>query len=118
MGPDGGTRLLSTDCLAVFLGLSPKLGAIADWGLDMERKQLQVDTERFSTNVPGIFAVGDINTYPGKKKLLVCGFHESTLAAYAAMPIIRPDQPVLLQYTTTSTQLHRLLGVLPPDSGD
>ena len=95
----------------MFFGLSPKLGPIANWGLDIERKQLVVNTESYSTNVPGIFAVGDINTYPGKKKLIVCGFHECVLAAFGAMPIIRPGEKVMLQYTTTSTKLHKVLGV-------
>jgi pyruvate/2-oxoglutarate dehydrogenase complex dihydrolipoamide dehydrogenase (E3) component len=72
--------------------LSPKLGPMANWGLAMERKQLTVDTETFSTSVPGIFAVGDINTYPGKKKLIVCGFHECVLAAFAAAALIFPGQ--------------------------
>src|SRR5665647_1924954 len=74
-GSDGVTRVVPLDMLLVFFGLSPKLGPIAQWGLDIERKQLKVDTEKFSTNVPGIFAVGDINTYPGKKKLILSGFH-------------------------------------------
>jgi thioredoxin reductase (NADPH) len=73
-----------------------------------------VNTEDFGTNVPGIFAVGDINTYPGKKKLILCGFHEATLAAYGAMPFIFPDKKVMLQYTTTSPRLHALLGVQAP----
>jgi thioredoxin reductase (NADPH) len=89
-GGDGVTRTVPLDVLLVFFGLSPKLGPIADWGLDIERKQLKVDTEKFSTNVPGIFAVGDINTYPGKKKLILSGFHECALAAFAAAPIIFP----------------------------
>jgi thioredoxin reductase (NADPH) len=109
--PDGVERLLPTDALLVFLGVSPKLGPLTQWGLDMERKQLKVDTEMFSTSIPGIFAVGDINTYPGKKKLLLCGFHECALAAYGAMPIIFPEKKVLLQYTTTSPRLHQILGV-------
>ncbi len=102
------------DVLIVAQGLSPRLGPITQWGLAMGRKQLLVDTERFQTSEPGIFAVGDINTYPGKKKLLVCGFHECALAAYAAAPIVYPDRPVQLQYTTTSTRLHQLLGVPHP----
>jgi thioredoxin reductase (NADPH) len=73
-GADGITRVVPLDMLLVFFGLSPKLGPIAEWGLDIERKQLKVDTEKFSTSVPGIFAVGDINTYPGKKKLILSGF--------------------------------------------
>ncbi|WP_439518871.1 NAD(P)/FAD-dependent oxidoreductase [Hydrogenophaga sp.] len=109
--PDAVTQVVPLDTLLVFLGLSPRLGPIADWGLDIERKQLVVDTEKFSTSVPGIFAVGDINTYPGKKKLILCGFHECALAAFGAMPIVYPDRPVQLQYTTTSPRLHKVLGV-------
>ncbi len=114
-GGDGVTRVVPLDTLLVFFGLSPKLGPIADWGLDIERKQLVVDTEKFSTNVPGIFAVGDINTYPGKKKLILSGFHECALAAFAAAPIIFPDKgKIHLQYTTTSPKLHKVLGVETP----
>jgi thioredoxin reductase (NADPH) len=109
--PEGVTHALPVDKLLVFFGLSPKLGPIADWGLAIERKQLTVDTETFSTSEPGIFAVGDINTYPGKKKLIVCGFHECVLAAFGAAPIIFPDKTIQLQYTTTSTKLHKVLGV-------
>ena len=114
--PDETTHLVPLDALLVFLGLSPKLGPIATWGLDLERKQLVVDTEKFATSVPGIFAVGDINTYPGKKKLILCGFHECALAAFGAMPIVYPDRPVQLQYTTTSPRLHKALGVAPPQA--
>jgi thioredoxin reductase (NADPH) len=113
-GADGVTRLVPLDVLLVFFGLSPKLGPIAEWGLDIERKQLKVDTEKFSTSVPGIFAVGDINTYPGKKKLILSGFHECALAAFGAMPIIAPEKKVFLQYTTTSPKLHKVLGVESP----
>jgi thioredoxin reductase (NADPH) len=105
------TRNVALDTLLVSLGLSPKLGPVAAWGLDMERKQLSVDTQSFATSAPGIFAVGDINTYPGKKKLILCGFHEATLAAFAAKELITPNERVQLQYTTASTQLHRALGV-------
>lgn len=108
---DASTAAIPLDALLVFQGLSPKLGPLAQWGLELERKQLVVDTEKFATSVPGIFAVGDINTYPGKKKLIVCGFHECVLAAFGAMPIIRPSEKVLLQYSTTSTKLHKILGV-------
>jgi thioredoxin reductase (NADPH) len=93
------------------LGLSPKLGPIADWGLAIDRKQLPVSAETFATSEPGVFAVGDINTYPGKRKLIVCGFHEATLAAFAAAAYLRPNERLLLQYTTTSPRLHELLGV-------
>ena len=113
-GADGITRVVPLDVLLVFFGLSPKLGPIADWGLDIERKQLVVDTEKFSTSEPGIFAVGDINTYPGKKKLILCGFHECALAAFGAMPILFPEKKVFLQYTTTSPKLHKVLGVESP----
>ncbi len=113
-GADGVTRVVPLDVLLVFFGLSPKLGPIADWGLEIERKQLVVDTEKFSTNTPGIFAVGDINTYPGKKKLILSGFHECALAAFGAMPIISPEKKVFLQYTTTSPKLHKVLGVESP----
>lgn len=113
-GSDGITRVVPLDVLLVFFGLSPKLGPIADWGLDIERKQLVVDTEKFSTSEPGIFAVGDINIYPGKKKLILSGFHECALAAFGAMPIISPDKKVFLQYTTTSPKLHKVLGVESP----
>ena len=97
--------------IVAFLGISPKLGPIAQWELAMQRKQLEVNTENFSTSVNGIFAVGDINTYPGKKKLILCGFHEATLAAFGAADIVYPNRNTPLQYTTTSTALHRLLGV-------
>ena len=113
-GADGVTRVVPLDVLLVFFGLSPKLGPIADWGLEIERKQLVVDTEKFSTNVPGIFAVGDINIYPGKKKLILSGFHECALAAFGAMDIIAPNKKVFLQYTTTSPKLHKVLGVESP----
>jgi thioredoxin reductase (NADPH) len=113
-GGDGVTRLMPLDMLLVFFGLSPKLGPIANWSLEIERKQLKVDTEKFSTNTPGIFAVGDINTYPGKKKLILSGFHECALAAFGSMPFIFPDKKVHLQYTTTSPKLHKVLGVESP----
>jgi thioredoxin reductase (NADPH) len=114
-GADGITRVVPLDALLVFFGLSPKLGPIAEWGLDIERKQVKVDTEKFSTNVPGIFAVGDINTYPGKKKLILSGFHECALAAFGAAPLIFPEKgKIHLQYTTTSPKLHKVLGVESP----
>ena len=113
-GADGVTRVVPMDTLLVFFGLSPKLGPIAQWGLDIERKQLKVDTEKFSTSEPGIFAVGDINVYPGKKKLILSGFHECALAAFGAIPIISPEKKVFLQYTTTSPKLHKVLGVESP----
>ncbi len=113
-GGDAVTRVVPLDMLLVFFGLSPKLGPIAEWGLSIDRKQLTVDTEKFQTNIPGIFAVGDINTYPGKKKLILSGFHEAALAAFGAAPIIFPDKRIHLQYTTTSPKLHKVLGVESP----
>lgn len=107
-------HLISVDDLLIFFGLSPKLGPIADWGLDIDRKQVAVDTEKFQTSVPGIYAVGDINIYPGKKKLILSGFHEAALAAFAAAAYLNPEKPIQLQYTTTSTKLHKVLGVSPP----
>lgn len=113
-GGDGVTRRIPLDHLLVFFGLSPKLGPIAEWGLQIERKQLVVDTEKFETSERGIFAVGDINTYPGKKKLILSGFHEAALAAFAAGEIIFPQKKIHLQYTTTSPKLHKVLGVETP----
>jgi thioredoxin reductase (NADPH) len=113
-GSDGVTRLVPLDMLLVFFGLSPKLGPIAEWGLNLERKQIVVDTEKFETSTAGIFAVGDVNTYPGKKKLILSGFHEAALAAFAAAPYIFPDKRIHLQYTTTSPKLHKVLGVETP----
>ena len=110
-GVDGQTQAVPADQLLVYLGLSPKLGPLADWGLAMDRKQVAVDTEKFATSVPGIFAVGDINTYPGKKKLILSGFHECALAAFGAANIVYPGKNPQLEYTTSSTRLHRLLGV-------
>ena len=112
--PDGVTRRVPLDVLLVFFGLSPKLGPIAHWGLALERKQIVVGTEKFETDVPGIFAVGDINTYPGKKKLILSGFHEAALAAFGAANYVFPDRKIHLQYTTTSPKLHKVLGVETP----
>ncbi len=111
--PDATEQRVPVDAVLVLLGLSPKLGPIADWGLALERKQLVVDTARFETSVPGIFAVGDVVTYPGKRRLIVCGFHEATLAAYAVAERLAPDDGVRLEYTTTSALLQRRLGVAP-----
>lgn len=108
--PDGSSQPLPVQQWLVFQGISPKLGPVADWGLELVKKQLPVDTGTFVTEAPGIYAVGDINTYPGKRKLLLCGFHEATLAGFSIAEYLT-DKPVLLQYTTTSTRLHELLGV-------
>ena len=107
---NGLTNPQPLDALLVLLGLSPKLGPISQWGLDMERKQVLVDTEKFSTSVEGIFAVGDINHYPGKKKLILSGFHECVLAAFGAAELVFPAKKIFLEYTTTSSRLRTLLG--------
>lgn len=112
--PEDQALALALDALVVCQGISPRLGPIADWGLALERKQIPVDSARFQTTEPGLFAVGDINTYPGKRKLIVCGFHEATLAAWAAAEIVFDGKVPPLQYTTTSTRLHELLGVQTP----
>ena len=117
-GADGVTRRMPLDHLLVFFGLQPKIGPIAEWGLELERRQIVVDTEKFETSIPGIFAVGDINTYPGKKKLILSGFHECALAAFAASRSVFPEKKVFLQYTTTSPKLHKVLGVETPDLDD
>lgn len=109
--PEGQALTLETDAWLAYPGISPRLGPIADWGLQMARKQVPVDTEKYQTSEAGVFAVGDINSYPGKKKLIVCGFHEATLAAWSAAAVVYPDKAIPLQYTTTSTRLHELLGV-------
>lgn len=109
--PDKSDSRMPIDDLLVFFGLSPNLGPIAEWGLELDRKQISVDTEKFETNVPGIYAIGDIATYPGKKKLILSGFHEAALAAFAIKARINPDEKVYLQYTTTSPIMHERLGV-------
>ena len=110
-GPDGQAQALPADSLVACLGLSPRLGPITDWGLALEQQQLVVDTETMRTSEPGIFAVGDIASYPGKKKLLVCAFHEATLAAWGVWGHLFPGQTRPLQYTTSSSHVHQLLGV-------
>ena len=108
---EGDAVEVEVDQVLAFFGLAPKLGPIADWGLDINRKTINVDTEKFETSEPGIYAVGDINFYPGKKKLILCGFHEAALAAFAIKQRIEPDRKVHLQYTTTSPIMHERLGV-------
>ena len=102
---------MEIDELLVFFGLAPKLGPIADWGLDLNRKTVNVDPEKFQTNIEGIFAIGDICHYPGKKKLILSGFHEAALAAFAAKALLTPGKKVHLQYTTTSPIMHKRLGL-------
>jgi len=99
------------DEVLVFWGLAPDLGPIADWGLALEKKHLPVDTERFQTSIEGVFAIGDVNTYPGKKKLILSGFHEAALAAFGVQKYVYPEQRQFVQYTTTSPIMHKRLGV-------
>jgi thioredoxin reductase (NADPH) len=108
---DGTLHDLPAEHLFAFFGLHPKLGPIAEWGIALEKKALTVDTEKFQTSVPGIFAIGDINTYPGKKKLILSGFHEAALAAFAIQSHLYPQKKQFLQYTTTSPVMHKRLGV-------
>jgi thioredoxin reductase (NADPH) len=109
--PDGTLSALEAEQLLVFFGLHPKLGPIAEWGLALEKRALQVDAEKFQTSVPGVYAVGDINSYPGKKKLILSGFHEAALAAFAIQHHLYPQKKQFLQYTTTSPVMHQRLGV-------
>ncbi len=99
------------DHLLVFFGMSPKIGAIEDWGLNFEKRLITINQATYETSVPGIYAIGDINTYEGKKKLILSGFHEAALAAYAIKQQFEPDKKVAVQYTTTSKSLHEKLGV-------
>jgi thioredoxin reductase (NADPH) len=109
--PDGTSVTVACDHAFAFYGLHPKLGPIAEWGLELEKKALKVDTEKFQTSEPGIFAVGDINTYPGKKKLILSGFHEAALAAFGVQGWLYPEKKQFLQYTTTSPAMQKRLGV-------
>jgi thioredoxin reductase (NADPH) len=111
VGTGDDEQVVPCDAVLVFFGLAPKLGPIAEWGLDINRKTINVDTERFQTSTPGIYAIGDINFYPGKKKLILSGFHEAALAAFAAKERLDPNKKVRLQYTTTSPLMHERLGI-------
>ncbi|MCR9098666.1 MAG: NAD(P)/FAD-dependent oxidoreductase [bacterium] len=97
-----GEVVKSTDHFIPLFGLSPKLGPIADWGLNIDKNAIEVDTFDYSTNVPGIYAIGDINTYPGKLKLILCGFHEATLMVQSAYKQINPDKKLSFKYTTVN----------------
>jgi thioredoxin reductase (NADPH) len=110
--PDKGDPYrVECDAMLPFFGLTMKLGPVANWGLNLVDDLIPVDTESFETNVPGIFAIGDINTYPGKLKLILCGFHEAALMAQKAYRYIYPDKRLVFQYTTSSTSLQKKLGV-------
>jgi thioredoxin reductase (NADPH) len=108
---NGSTFEVACDILLPFFGLTMKLGPIADWGLNLHENLIPVDTEKFETSVPGIFAIGDINTYPGKLKLILSGFHEAALAAQKVHRYVYPDKKLTFQYTTSSTSLQKKLGV-------
>jgi thioredoxin reductase (NADPH) len=110
-GSDGTTRKVECDAMLPFFGLTMKLGPVANWGLTLDGDLIPVDTERFETNLPGIFAVGDINTYPGKLKLILSGFHEVALMAQQAYHYVYPGKRLVFQYTTSSTSLQKKLGV-------
>lgn len=97
-----GEKTLATDHWVPLFGLSPKLGPIADWNLNISKNAIEVDTFDYSTNIPGIYAIGDINTYPGKLKLILCGFHEATLMVQSAFKRIYPDKNLVLKYTTVN----------------
>lgn len=106
-----GEETLPCDAMLPFFGLTMKLGPVANWGLNLNENLVPVDTERFETSEKGIFAIGDINSYPGKLKLILSGFHEAALMAQAASRIVNPDKKVLFQYTTSSSSLQKKLGV-------
>ncbi|MEN3930072.1 NAD(P)/FAD-dependent oxidoreductase [Microvirga sp. W0021] len=108
---DGTTFDVECDILLPFFGLTMKLGPIANWGLNVNENLIPVDTEKFETSVPGIFAIGDINSYPGKLKLILSGFHEGALAAQKVHRYVYPDKKLLFQYTTSSSNLQKKLGV-------
>ena len=108
---DNSVERVECDAMLPFFGLTMKLGPVADWGLDMQDNLLPVDTGTFETNVPGLFAIGDINTYPGKLKLILSGFHEGALMAQKAFHYVFPEKRLVFQYTTSSTNLQKKLGV-------
>ena len=107
----GATVSLPVDTVVVLQGLSPKLGPLADWGLALERRQVQVETAKFQTSVPGLFAIGDVVHYPGKQRLILSAFHEATLAAAGVAGRLIPGDDGPLEYTTSSPRIHKLLGV-------
>ena len=108
---DNSTYEMACDAVLPFFGLTMKLGPVANWGLKLNDDLIEVETASFETNVPGIFAIGDINTYPGKLKLILCGFHEGALMAQKAHRYVFPDKKLTFQYTTSSTSLQKKLGV-------
>ena len=112
---DGRIEKITTDFVLGFFGLIMKLGPIVEWGLNLEKKAIPVNTENFQTNKEGIFAIGDICTYPGKLKLILSGFHEGALAARACFKLAKPDEKYRFEYTTTSKGMQERLGVKKSD---
>ena len=110
-GKDAETDVACTRMLP-FFGLTMKLGPVANWGINLDENLIPVDTAKFESSEPGIFAIGDINSYPGKLKLILCGFHEAALMAQAAVHIVNPDKRIVFQYTTSSSSLQKKLGVI------
>ena len=110
-GADGTVFEQPTEIMMPFFGLTMKLGPVADWGLELDENLIPVDTAKFETSEKGIFAVGDINTYPGKLKLILSGFHEAALMAQQAHKYVYPDKKLIFQYTTSSSSLQKKLGV-------
>jgi thioredoxin reductase (NADPH) len=109
---DGQEIELAASRILPFFGLTMKLGPVANWGINLNENLIPVDTARFETSEPGIFAIGDINTYPGKIKLILCGFHEAALMSQAVAKIVYPDKRIVFQYTTSSSSLQKKLGVI------
>ena len=110
-GADGATFEQPAEIMMPFFGLTMKLGPVADWGLKLDENLIPVDTAKFETSEQGIFAIGDINTYPGKLKLILSGFHEAALMAQQAHKYVYPDKKLIFQYTTSSSSLQKKLGV-------
>ena len=108
---EGNLTEIDCDEILIFHGLKMELGPINDWGLNLYEKQIEVNTENFQTNLPGVFAMGDISYYPGKLKLILSGFHEASLAAQEAFRRARPDETLTFRYTTSSKDIHEKLGV-------
>ncbi len=106
-----GDRLVACDTLLAFYGLKMELGPLADWGLNLDKNLIEVDVATFETSEPGIFAIGDIITYPGKLKLILSGFHEAALMVQKAHRYVHPEERLVFRYTTSSTDLQKKLGV-------
>src|SRR6516225_10476812 len=109
--PDGSSFEQKTEVMLPFFGLTMKLGPVANWGINLDENLIPVDTAKFETSEKGIFAIGDINTYPGKLKLILSGFHEAALMAQQAYHYVYPDKKLVFQYTTSSSSLQKKLGV-------